>query len=106
MESEYSKTRHHTFAGNPLIGAAAASSASVPSDSSDGAELAVASIRSLLTDTAEEEAVGGGIRILPFRDGKPLVESSSACTNSDEGPTWRLAWQSSTSAGGYSKPLG
>lgn len=94
MESGYSKTRHHTFAGNPLIGPAAASSASVPSDSSDGVESAVASIRSLLTDTAEEEAVGGGIRILPFRHGKPLVESSSACTNPDEGPTWRLAWQS------------
>lgn len=94
MESEYSKTRHHTFAGNPLIGATAASSDSVSPDSSDGVESAVASLRNLLTDTAEEEAAGGGIRILPFRQGKPLVESSFAAANSDVGPTWRLAWQS------------
>lgn len=94
MKTEYSKTKHHTFAGNPLIGAAAASSASVTPDSSDGVESTVASLRNLLIDTAEEEAAAGGVRILPFRQGKPLVESSFASANSDEGPTWRLAWQS------------
>eukprot|EP01018_Ginkgo_biloba_P004236 Gb_30389 [translate_table: standard] len=77
------RNRNHAFAANPLLGAAA-------SDSS-----AVATIENLLQKSGEEQTgIEQSIRIVPFRQGKPLVlSSSSSSSSSDEAPVWRLSWQ-------------
>uniref|UniRef100_A0A0C9S8M9 NAD(+) diphosphatase n=1 Tax=Wollemia nobilis TaxID=56998 RepID=A0A0C9S8M9_9CONI len=70
--------KNHAFAGNPLIGAASTSS---PTDSG------LACVGSLFENA-------GAHKILPFKQGKPLVLCSASSTGADAAPMWRLAWQS------------
>ncbi|XP_057820087.2 nudix hydrolase 19, chloroplastic isoform X2 [Cryptomeria japonica] len=78
-------SREHAFAGNPLIG-----TASTPTASSD-IDSAVASIHMLWLNTAEDQL---GHKILPFKQGKPLVVSTISSVDASQVLTWHLAWQS------------